>query len=186
MNRLPISADIEPLTETLKRLKPALEHGKLAELNRLRALSRPAPSRITAGTPAGMNTVGILSDRLTILVCKEWYLRHRQRRLNDAAAVYHQHITDIVTSLSLVAPGHAKLLEKVSLLPANATANSFEEAYYGLLNANILMWETQELLYTRDMASVEEDVLRDYIKFFSEPNMLRNAFIAAAETLYWA
>jgi hypothetical protein len=47
------------------------------------------------------------------------------------------------------------------------------------------MWETQELLYVRNMESVAAEELRDYIRFFSQANMMRNAFITCCETLYW-
>jgi hypothetical protein len=67
----------------------------------------------------------------------------------------------------------------------NATSTSFVGAYYGLLAANVLMWETQEMLYTRDMNAVDAEDLRDYIRFFSEANMMRNAYITASENLYW-
>ncbi len=185
MNRLPISDRIEPIAETFERLKPVLDDWKPAELKRLRQLNRPIPQRIPDHGPAGMNTIGILADRLTILICKEWYLRHRQKRPAEADDIHRVQILDIAASLSLANPGHAKLLEKVSTIRIDAPASSFEEAYYGLLVANILMWETQEMLYTRDMKTVPADELRSYIQFFSQANMLRNAYIEHSESLYW-
>jgi hypothetical protein len=158
---------------------------KPAELAHLRTLVRPVPEHPDETTPAGMNTIGILADRLTILVCKEWYLRHRERRPLDADVIGREQTTDIVTALSLVRPGRARLLEKVGAPPADATACDFEDAYFGLLAANILMWETQEMLYTGDMASVPATELRDYISFFSQANIMRNAFIIQCESLYW-
>jgi len=185
LDRLPISDSIEPIAKTFNRLKPALDWSKPEEVARLRALARMAPPCSSQSEPAGMNTIGILADRLTILICKEWFLRHRQGRPADAEAVRRTQIPDIVTVLAQARPGHARLLEKVSSIHSDATAESFEEAYYGLLSANILMWETQEMLYTRDMESVAAEELRDYIRFFSQANMLRNDFITSCETLYW-
>jgi hypothetical protein len=185
LDRLPISDRIEPIAKTFNRLKPALDHWKPHELARLRALQRVPPDRRRQTEPAGMNTIGILADRLTILMCKEWYLRHRQGRPADADEIDRTQTSDIITVLSQARPGHARLLEKVSTISSKAAAGSFEEAYYGLLSANILMWETQEMLYTKNMESVDPEELRDYIRFFSQANMLRNAFITRCETLYW-
>jgi hypothetical protein len=184
MDRLPIAPAIEPLAETFARLAPALRAAQAEEAARLRALCRPPPQPREAG-PAGMNTIGILADRLTILVCKEWYLRHRQLRAAEADALYRTQIADIVESLAQARPGDARLLEKVSSLKVDAGAGGFEDGYYGLLSANILMWETQEMLYTRDMDSVGAPELRDYIRFFSQANMMRNGYIAQCERLYW-
>ena len=186
LDRLPISDRIEPIAETFRRLKPALDGCKPAELARLQALGRPRPDRPRDARPAGMNTIGVLADRLTILICKEWYLRHRQRAPAAADEIARFHTSDILTALSEARPGDAKLLEKVSSITTGATAASFEEAYYGLLSANILMWETQEMLYTRDMESVAPEELRDYIRFFSHANMMRNEFIKKSEILYWS
>ena len=106
-------------------------------------------------------------------------------RSAEADAIYRLHTLDTISALSEAQPGHPALLEKVSSHHAEATALSFEEAYYGLLEANILMWETQEMLYTRDMESVPAEELRDYIRFFSQANMMRNSFISQCEDLYW-
>jgi hypothetical protein len=133
-----------------------------------------------------MNSIGILADRLTILICKEWYLRHRQDKPGAADQVAEIQIPDIVTCLALVRPGHAGLLDKVSSIRVDWPVASFDEAYYGLLAANLLMWETQEMLYTRDMGAVPAEELRDYIRFFSQANMMRNACISAGERLYWS
>ena len=37
----------------------------------------------------------------------------------------------------------------------------------------------------RDMDLMECDELHGYIRFFSQANMMRHAYIAAAETFYW-
>jgi len=118
-------------------------------------------------------------------VCKEWYVRNRQKRPADADEVGRQ-IGDIVSALAAARPGHPKLLEKVSSRNLALEVASFEEAYYGLLEGNILLWETQEMLYLRDMESVPAEDLRDYIRFFSQANMQRNAYISYCEQVYWS
>ena len=184
MNRLPIAREIEPLPETFGRLRPIFADLRADEVSRLQSVLRPPP-RSTNGEPAGMNTIGILADRLTILVCKEWYVRNRQKRPADADEVGRQ-IGDIVSALAAARPGHPKLLEKVSSRNLALEVASFEEAYYGLLEGNILLWETQEMLYLRDMESVPAEDLRDYIRFFSQANMQRNAYISYCEQVYWS
>lgn len=185
LDRLPISPAIESIEATFNRLQPALEQMKPAELRQMSQTKRPSPVVPAQAQAAGMNTIGILADRLTILVCKEWYLRHRQGSTQAADEVRGSQIPDIVQSLARALPGHARLLEKVSANHAQVDAHSFEEAYYGLLMANILMWETQEMLYLRDMEAVPAEELRDYIRFFSKANMMRNAYITQCEMLYW-
>lgn len=186
LDRLPIPARIQPIAQTFATLKPVIDAWRPAEVARLDAMARPAPRRRSPDDPvAGMNTVGILADRLTILVCKEWYLRHRQRAPERADEIRREQIPDIVTCLSMVRPGHPRLLEKVGKLDVDTVATGFGDAYYGLLAANVLMWETQEMLYTRDMEAVTAEELRDYIRFFSQANMMRNAYITQAEILYW-
>jgi hypothetical protein len=186
LDRLPISPAIESIEATFNRLQPALEQIKTAELQQMSQTQRPLAVVLTQAQAAGMNTIGILADRLTILVCKEWYLRHRQGNPHVADEVRESQIPDIVQSLARALPGHARLLEKVSANHAQVNAHSFEEAYYGLLMANILMWETQEMLYLRDMEAVPAEELRDYIRFFSKANMMRNAYITQCEVVYWS
>ncbi|MBX9724337.1 MAG: hypothetical protein K2X81_23210, partial [Candidatus Obscuribacterales bacterium] len=74
--RLPLSAEPQPIGQCLPRLKSAVAAMEAAETERLAALPRPRP-QAENGRARGMNTVGILADRLTILVMKDWALRHR-------------------------------------------------------------------------------------------------------------
>jgi uncharacterized sodium:solute symporter family permease YidK len=92
---------------------------------------------------------------------------------------------EIVAAIAGTSPGIATLLEKVSAIDTGAAAADWETAYFGLLSANVLMWETQEILYRRTMDAVPCEELRDYIRFFSRANMARNAYIRDCETLYW-
>lgn len=187
LDRLPIPTEIQPISKTFQTLKPTFDQWRQTEVLRIEKVERPvAPIQSGDNPVAGMNTVGILADRLTILVCKEWYLFHRQGTPDLADTVRREQIPDIVTCLSRVRPGHARLLEKVSKIHVDTVATSFADAYYGLLAANVLMWEIQEMLYTRDMEAVDAEELRDYIRFFSKANMMRNAYITASEILYWA
>ena len=187
MDRLPIEAEIHPIARTFATLRPAIAARRAETSRAWRALPRPARlARRGDDPPVGMNSVGILADRLTILICKEWYVRHRYRDTARAEAIRAEHIADVVACLARAHPGHAALLAKVSPIGVDGACEDFVDAYYDLLGANVLMWETQELLYTRDMEAVPADELRDYIRFFSSANMLRNRRISECERLYWA
>lgn len=187
MDRLPIPHDIQPLAVIMSTLHPALEREKQNVISHFSRLNRPPPQRSDGPPPMppGMNTVGILADRLTILLVKEWCLRHKERKVDAANALFNQQTMEIITVLAGTTPGIATLLEKVSSHDTGATAGSWEDAYFGLLSANILMWETQEMLYKRNMDSVPAEEVRDYIRFFSQANMQRNAHIRDCEKLYW-
>lgn len=139
----------------------------------------------TPRLPPGMNTIGILADRLTILLVKEWCLRHKDGKVAVADDLFRQQTMEIITVLAGTTPGIATLLEKVSSHQTGEAASSWEQAYFGLLSADILMWETQEMLYKRNMDAVPAEELRDYIRFFSQANMQRNAHIRDCEKLYW-
>jgi hypothetical protein len=187
VGRLPIPPETQPIARTFATLQPAIAAARADCVRALQALPRPAPlARGADDPPIGMNGIGVLADRLTILICKEFYVRTRYRRPAQADAIHREQIADIVACLALARPGHASLLEKVSPIAVAAAFDSFVAAYYDLLGANLLMWETQELLYTRDMEAVPAEELRDYIRFFSQANMLRNRCIAESERLYWA
>jgi hypothetical protein len=187
LGRLPIPPAIQPIAATFATLRPAIDAARAETVRTWQALPRPAPPAGRAGDPpVGMNGVGILADRLTILICKAHYLRTRYRRPTQADTIEREQIADIVSCLALARPGHAALLEKVSPIAVATAFSGFAAACYDLLGANLLMWETQELLYTRDMEAVPAAELRDYIRFFSQANLLRNRCIAESERLYWA
>jgi hypothetical protein len=186
MDRLPIPRRIEPLEKIMGTLRAALATQAPQALASLKALDRPAPPKATGERhPVGMNTIGILADRLTILLVKEWCLRHKEGKPAVADDLFRNQTMEIIAVLAGTSPGIAGLLEKVSNIDPGAVARSWEEAYFGLHSANILMWETQEILYKSNMDELSGDELRDYIRFFSQANMERNAYIKQCETLYW-
>lgn len=187
LDRLPIPHEIQPLATIMTSLRPALEGEAAGVIAGFKALSRPRPPRPegTPPLPPGMNTIGILADRLTILLVKEWCLRHKEGKVQMADDLFQRQTMEIIQVLAATTPGIATLLEKVSSIDTGDAASSWEQAYFGLLSANILMWETQEILYKRNMDALLGEELRDYIRFFSQANMQRNAHIRDCETLYW-
>jgi len=178
----------EPLSlaRVLEDVKHAIDERRLREVAAIAALPMtptaraPQPARAT-----GLNTVGLLADRLTILVVKEWSLRHRSKDSVTADAVLDAEIPAIARALAQAEPDQRHFVGKVSSIKAGAVAATWPEAYYGLLATNLMLWETQEVLYTRDILVLPAEELRAYIRWFSVSNMLRNEFMALCERLMW-
>ena len=55
---------------------------------------------------------------------------------------------------------------------------------WNLQSSNLAMWINQDLLYTVNVDEVESKRLRDYIKFFSIANRIRNTAIEHIEMYY--
>lgn len=184
LDRLPIPRRPQDIREVLAVLKPSLDQQQSGAVMELAGLDRPPPRR-GEPVPAGMNTVGLLADRLTILCIKAWNVKNKQN--DDKAAEYlqHFHIRQIVDCLAVCVPGEKDLLRKVSTLKSGLKLTSWEDSYYGLLAANIIMWEAQEILYMRDLEAAEGEELREYIQWFSRSNIERNECISACEVFYW-
>lgn len=187
LDRLPVPLQPEPLAYTLDRLKPAVDAAREAEITRLAVIERPAPAPDASGRVAGLNTVGMLADRLTILIVKEWSLRHKGTPNPDKADdLLRTQTAEIVRALAEAVPGHSSVNSKITRLSAEAEAPTWAAAFYGLLSTNLLLWESQEVLYVKDISVLPAEELRGYITWFAWGNILRNEYIQACEERYWA
>lgn len=187
LDALPIERTPQPLAYALGKLAPAVEQMKPTGLAQLRRLARPtAVVERVAGPGTGLNTVGMLTDRFTILLIKEWSLRHKANA-NAAKAdeLFRVQTRDIITALAAAQPGSSALNSKITSIKSAVTAADWAEAFWGLLTTNLLMWESQEMLYIKDISQAPEQELRDYIKWFSHSNIQRNTFIEFCEFRYW-
>jgi hypothetical protein len=137
-------------------------------------------------SPVGLNTVGLLLDRLSILAIKHWNLIHRAGDASRAADLQRGPVQEIVEALAAAQPGHASYNSKITVHGARPAAASFVAAYRGLLVTNLLLWEAQEVLYNHDLAQLPDSELRAYVSFFSENNLTRNGFMEDADRLFWA
>jgi hypothetical protein len=187
LDALPIERTPQPLAYALGALAPAIERMKPAGLARLRGLSRPAAVVAgVAGPGTGLNTVGMLTDRFTILLIKEWSLRHKANaNPAKAEALFRVQTRDIIAALAQAQPGSSALNSKITSIKSAVSAADWAEAFWGLLTTNLLMWESQEMLYIKDISQAPEQELRDYIKWFSHSNIQRNTFIEFCEVRYW-
>ena len=188
LDRLPIERTPQPLAYALERLAPAVEHMKPLGLEALRSLARPPIADAAVREEGvGLNTIGMLTDRFTILLIKEWSLRHKANASAARAdALFEQQTRDIIAALAGARPGSSSLNSKITSLKSAARADDWAEAFWGLLTTNLLMWESQEMLYIRDISTAPYDELRAYISWFSRSNIQRNDYIELSEKRYWS
>ncbi len=188
LNRLPIELQPQPLEYALGKLAPILEEGRAAELVQLRKITRPDPLTATAASPGatGLNTIGMLADRFTILLIKEWCLRHKAGANPEKAdALFETQTLDIIGALASSRPGSSALASKITTHKSGVVAADWEEAFWGLFTTNLVIWESQEMLYIKDIGHAPEAELRSYIHWFSRGNIRRNDYMELCEKRYW-
>lgn len=141
----------------------------------------------TTGVEEGMNSPGILWDRLTILHCK--YLFTAPDSVHHRPAV-HKSLGDVRDELASVTRALSKALPARNILLAKEATERqhqlapLETSLWNLQMANIAMWINQDLLYTVSADDVDAQRLRDYIVFFSKANRIRNTAIENIEIFY--
>jgi len=126
-------------------------------------------------TELGMNTPGLLLDRLSILVCKAFLSSNPGRGLAD------EQIKGVGLALSSSGLSPHNLLEKEQVETAHVKPRKKVQLIDTMIElhfSNIAMWINQDLLYTRDPENASCDRLRDYISFFKKSNSRRNESIA--------
>jgi len=92
----------------------------------------------------GMNTFGILLDRITILKCKSKFSQDETSRF-----VAEGQLARIIISLENCGRGDAELLKKEQVEQHLGGFSSHGQALITLLRSNIAMWLNQDLLYTK-------------------------------------
>jgi hypothetical protein len=125
----------------------------------------------------GMNTPGILFDRLTILACK---------RVLASSSTFESDQTDsqihfICKALSQAGFARSPILAKEATPRIANSLDDAAESLFRLIGSNLLMWINQDLLYTKDVMSASEFRLRNYIAFFGKANRCRNLAIESLD-----
>lgn len=177
-----------PLSEILGPLQTQIEARRQSFCARSRDLeTRLCGSAASADSTdgVGLNTVGMLSDRLSILAIKQHRLRSGIDGTAKSEALFQTQSLDILAALARVRPGNSALNTKITTLPSDAAASGWADAYFGLLSTNLLLWEAQEILYLKDILSLPAEELRGYIQWFAIGNMRRNRYIELCELLFW-
>ena len=168
-------------------LEPAVEKARAS-----RPFANPGEAQVRAQAAAGtdravgLNTVGMLLDRLSILAIKTWNLEKRAKAPHKAQELRETQIAELVEALAASRPGHSSINNKLTSHRTDVAAADFAEACYNLVTTNLLLWEAQEILYNHDISALPDDELRKYIQFFSRHNLKRNVSIEASDRLYWA
>lgn len=135
----------------------------------------------------GMNSPGILWDRLTILNCKLLFTGpesiHHKPSLHKNLGNVSLELNSVMQALNNSLPAKHILLAKEAT-DRQFTIAPLEESLWSLQMANIAMWINQDLLYTVSADDVDPQRLRDYILFFSKANRIRNSAIENIELFY--
>lgn len=169
----------------------SLEEFSQANLNRFKEKSSPliknSSFRSTNFVEDGMNSPGILWDRLTILNCKYLFTASDSAHYNPA---FHKDLGNVQIELESVTKALSEALPARNILLAKEATNRqheivpLEDSLWMLQTSNIAMWINQDLLYTVSADDVNPERLRDYIKFFSKANRIRNTAIENIEIFY--
>ena len=173
-----------------ERLEPAVKaidrHGAFTAPSQAALRAAYAAAHAAAPRAAGLNTVGLLLDRLTILAMKHWATRHRAEASHKAADLERTQVAEIVRALEEATPGLSSVNNKMTAHAVDAEAPDFSAAIFGLFTTNLLLWEAQEVLYHHDLAKTAPTELRAYVSFFSSGNLRRNGYIQACDVHWWA
>lgn len=187
--RLPLGREFPSMAVIVGTLCPAvaqldapsfLPAPSAAVLAEARQTSRAGPVR-----SAGLNTVGLLLDRLGILAMKHWALTHRADAPHLAAELENTQVAELALALAEARPGYSSINNKMTSHAVRSSGSGFQASAFGLFTTNLLLWEAQEVLYHHDLSVLPERELRAYISFFSENNLQRNAYIQAADQAWW-
>jgi hypothetical protein len=187
LDSLGLSSNPIPLKILLSDLLARLVDLKESMVINYQKLNRPQGNwcQTQNNLGVGLNSIGMLSDRLSILIIKEWCLRNKTTSNAKANDLYQTQTMDIIYALASAKPGSSSMNTKITDRKSNVIAHSWEEAFYGLFSTNIVNWESQEILYIKDIKSLPCEELRNYIDWFSFGNIQRNEYIQYCEELYW-
>lgn len=189
LDRLPMKGQTCPLDYLLNDLYGCLAAIKTDETGKIRLLWPCSKEKavfknaLFEDVPAGLNTTGMLIDRLTILIIKEWHLRNG--RMSGKSDEIYPQTKDVIECLTRCTPAKYIINAKITDTKVDVAVTDWEAAYYELLSVNLIIWKSQETLYTKDMEGLPCEDLRAYIRWFSKGNVKRNILIACCETEYW-
>jgi hypothetical protein len=174
--RLPV--DPQPISHIEEELAPRLDQLLLQCRANAFLMKGPSSTLTDESMPVGLNTVGMLVDRLTIL-CIGAVKRGRQAAWQDPI------IAEIIAALDRCRPGLSSVNTKITPFAVVVEEQDFYNSAFRLLLTNTVLWEAQEVLYRRGADSLEPSELRAYLRLFSRENIRRNALMERLAELYW-
>jgi hypothetical protein len=149
-------------------------------LNRWSELHRnefvPLPGQVV-----GLNTIGMLADRLSILCIKKYLYLRQDRQVGGIDS----QISELNHAISNVCPGHSSEFNKVTTLECDIHSGNFAIVLGDLCASNLLLWLAQDVLYLRGPEALPDFELREYIVLFSRLNVRRNRAISILEIVQW-
>jgi hypothetical protein len=188
LDTLPIEKEPQPLQYAVEKLYGKLKQIKEDEVEKLKILwvkqnfIQELPKKKDS---IGLNTIGSLTDRFTILIIKEWCLRNKSNNVQNANNLFENQTKDIIRCLANSVPGNSAINSKITNIKTDVIAQDWEEAFFGLLAVNLVLWESQEVLYIKDISLLPAEELRAYIHWFAHGNMERNVLMELCESRYW-
>lgn len=187
LNKLPIEKTPQPLDYAVGMLYDEVKRLTLPEVEKLKTFWNKDVSKVEFETKVGigLNTIGMLTDRFTILLIKEWCLRNKSNNHVKADELFESQTMDIIRCLASTVPGNSAINSKITNIKTDISADNWEEAFYGMLTINLILWESQEVLYIKDISLLPAEELRAYIHWFAHGNMQRNVLIELCERRYW-
>jgi hypothetical protein len=133
---------------------------------------------ISLENPVGLNTIGMLADRLSILLIKKMVKNARNNlELKDQ-------IDEIVRAIDNCQEGFSSTFNKITLVQDKNSLDHVVDITMHLAFVNLLLWLAQDVLYLRGAGSLANEELRAYIDYFANKNILRNQLIAQL-AYYW-
>ena len=186
LDSLPIEREVQPLDYAVNKLQNELKRRCPEESAKISQLWKSDICEMkSSSVPVGLNTLGSLIDRFTILIIKEWCFRNKKQDENKAQTLFDTQTREIIDALAHCAKGHSSINSKITNIKTELSVDTWESAFYNMLAINLVLWESQEVLYIKDISLLPSEELRDYIKWFAYGNMQRNVLMELTEKLYW-
>ena len=189
---------LSPYWSDRHSLKTGLQRHRDEAIAILNTFQRPVLQEVSSRQGIGLNTVGLLTDRLTILTIKEWQLQYYHKNQIATQKLYDVEILDILEALANAAPAKGALNSKLTSHVSSPTAHTWTAAAYDLFATNILIWKAQDFLYNKSDDSEHElrnelgndlerslDLLHTYTIWLPKMNLRRDALIQRCEQIYW-
>ncbi|RZL48365.1 MAG: hypothetical protein EOP00_09410 [Pedobacter sp.] len=185
LDALPIALTPQPLDYSLNFLEGKIDEIRKDVVVEMEKINFSKKDQKNLDIAIGLNTVGMLLDRFTILLVKEWCIRNKNSNPEKADLLFETQTKEIIKALDESNKGYSSVNSKITNIQVNVNANSWEEAFFELFFINLKLWESQEVLYIKDISKLPAEELRDYIKWFANGNMQRNVLIEIADNYFW-
>jgi len=122
--------------------------------------------------PVGLNTIGMLVDRLSILIVK----KHIKK--NEVNQSLELQIDEMIDAIEHCQKGHSSSFNKITNSSDGIITDHVVDIAMQLAFSNLLLWLAQDVLYLRGAGALGDKELRAYIDYFAKKNIIRNQLIS--------